>query len=74
MLLKKDLLFPIQIDSCFKLPSLHYHTISGHLFPWALPLYNIRGDDPDLEVYKNMCIENVEELNAENQNSDSSFW
>lgn len=69
-------MFPIQIDSCFKLPSLHYNTISGHLFPWAAPPpYNIKSGDPDLEVYKNMCIENVEELNAENQqNSDYSFW
>lgn len=75
LLLKKDLLFPIQSDSCFKLPSLHCNTVSGHLFPWAPPLYNIRGDDPVLEVYKYMCIESVEALNAENQqNSDSSFW
>lgn len=36
LLLKKDLLFPIQIDLCFKLPSLHCNTVSGHLFPWAI--------------------------------------
>lgn len=61
-------MFPIQIDLCFKFPSLHCNT------GFRAPLYSIRGDDPDLGVYKNMCIESVEELNAENQqNSDSSF-
>lgn len=32
LLLERDLLFPVEMDSSFKLSSLHYNTVSGHLF------------------------------------------